>query len=95
MVRRNILGSMLPWKRVTKLTRSQRMLSSALVVGDEVIDSEENEYMVVIASPHEVVLHLQPPYDEGVWVHFIFQRDKDGYWMDRDHPHIHLVDELN
>ena len=72
------------------------MITNALLVGDEVIDNEENEYMVVVSTPHEVVLHLRPPYENGVWVLYIFQREAStGYWFDREQPDLVLVDQLN
>jgi hypothetical protein len=70
------------------------MLTAALVPGDEVIDNDGEEYEVIAAGPHEVVVELLTPnIIANSYNFFIFARTSDGGgWVDRETAEVHLVD---
>lgn len=68
------------------------MLTEALVVGDEVRDSEGYESLVIRALPEEIVLELIAQTDTYKWT--IFARDRQGAWRDRENSSIHLIEIL-
>ena len=70
------------------------MLTAALVPGDEVIDNDGEEYEVIAAAPHEVVVELLTPNTiANSYNFFIFSRHSaGGGWVDRETAEVHLVD---
>ena len=70
------------------------MLTAALVPGDEVRDNDGEEYEVIAATAHEVVVELiEPNAIADSYNFFIFSRTSDGGdWVDRETAEVHLVD---
>ena len=70
------------------------MLTAALVPGDEVKDNDGEEYEVIAASPHEVVVKLlMANIIPNSYNFFIFSRHSvGGGWVDRETAEVHLVD---